>query len=78
MQKTNRILLTINLWKGVIAMKKKHIFIPYLVLLMLIGTIGACKSQEETTEVKQTTTTSENPVTQEEQTTTTTTTTESK
>lgn len=53
-------------------MKKRPFLIP-LVLLMLIGTIGACTSKDETTEVKQTTTTTESPVIQEQQTTTTTT-----
>lgn len=54
-------------------MNKKHIFIP-LALLMLIGTLGACSSKTESTEVQTTTTTSERPVIQEQQTTTTTTT----
>ncbi|MBW6521859.1 MAG: hypothetical protein K0A99_12770 [Desulfoarculaceae bacterium] len=53
-------------------MNKKHIFIP-LALLMLIGTLGACSSKTESTEVQTTTTTSERPVIQEQQTTTTTT-----
>lgn len=55
-------------------MKKKHFIIPYLALLMLIGTMGACSSKDETKEIRQTTTTTERPVIQEQQTTTTTTT----
>jgi hypothetical protein len=55
-------------------MKKKHFVVPYLVLLVLIGTLGACSSKDETKEIRQTTTTTERPVIQEQQTTTTTTT----
>ena len=55
-------------------MTKKQFFIPYLVLFMLIGTIGACSSKDESTEIQKTTTTTERPVIQEQQTTTTTTT----
>lgn len=58
-------------------MKKKHFFIPYLVLFMLIGTLGACSSKDESTEIRKTTTTTVRPVIQQ-QTTTTTTTEESK
>ena len=54
-------------------MKKKHIFIPYLVLFMLIGTLGACSSKDKATEEVIKTTTTERPVIQQQQTTTTTT-----
>ncbi len=54
-------------------MKMKYIFIPYLVLFMLIGTLGACSSKDESTEIRKTTTTTESPVIQQHQTTTTTT-----
>ena len=54
-------------------MKKRKFFIPFLVLLMLAGTIGACSEHEQTKEViRKTTTTTERPVIEEQRTTTTT------
>jgi predicted small secreted protein len=56
-------------------MKKKHIFIPSLVLMLLVGTLAACSNKHESKGevIKKTTTTIERPVTEETQTTTTTT-----
>jgi hypothetical protein len=55
-------------------MKKIKNFIPYLVLLMMIGTIGDCASHKDEKEVtRKTTTTTERPVVEEKKTTTTTT-----
>ena len=58
-------------------MKKRHIFIPYLVLIMLITSIMACSSapkhESKGEVIRKTTTTTERPVTEEKRTTTTTT-----
>ena len=59
-----------NLLQGGSIMKMKQILLPFLVLLMLIGTLGACSSKDDST-VRQTTTTTERPVVQEQTTTTT-------
>ena len=48
-------------------MKKRTIFIPYLVLVMMIAPLAACGTKEV---VKKTTTTTETPVIQEKTTTT--------
>jgi len=59
-------------------MKKRNIFIRYLVLFMLIATMVACSStpkhESKGEVIQQTTTTTEKPVVQEKRTTTTTTT----
>ncbi len=52
-------------------MKKKQFVIPYLVLFMLIGTLGACSSKDDSAEIRRTTTTIEKPVIQQKTTTTT-------
>jgi hypothetical protein len=59
-------------------MKKRNIFIPFLVLLMLIANIAACSStpkyESKGEVIRETTTTTEGPVIEKRQTTTTTTT----
>jgi hypothetical protein len=56
-----------------VSMKKIKIFIPYLALLMMIGSIGACASHkdEKSEVIKKTTTTTERPAVEETKTTTT-------
>ena len=55
-------------------MKKLKFFAPYLALLMLVGTLGACASDKESSGqvIRKTTTTTERPVIEETSTTTTT------
>lgn len=53
-------------------MKIRNIFIPYLALLLMIGTLGACATHKDEKEVtRKTTTTTERPVVEEKKTTTT-------
>ncbi len=56
-------------------MKKRNVFIPYLVLLLLVAPLAACSHKHESKGevIQKTTTTIERPVTEETQTTTTTT-----